>query len=276
MKDNYKLGTFLAAIGILTGLLTFYLMASIYYPVIDGKIISGRPDEAVTVQIVYAVLGWVGVAAGAIWGPVLYGFANRQKWAWFWGTVAATFQLLVGFFPMIPAASIGLPTHTIMIFIPAVVLWFTMLMLGGVHKNMIILTFIAGLAFVLTFMDGVASISKFQTNDDPFLKGMYIMAQQVNWWGAWAWAVFIFAVLKRKKWAIPLGIFAGMMSMIGGYPLGILNVFEVARFSMFLPAPLISTGLIMYLISPAARKLIEDWNEAEEGAKGPIKEAAGV
>jgi hypothetical protein len=108
-------------------------------------------------------------------------------------------------------------------------------------------------------MDGVASISKFHTNPDSFLNGMYMMAQQVNWWGAAAWAVFIFAVLKRKSWALPLGIFAGIMSMMGGYPLGILNVFEVERFSMFLPAPLISTGLVFYLLRPGTRRLVEEW-----------------
>jgi hypothetical protein len=259
MKNNYKLGILLAIVGIATGLLTFYLLSSIYNPNIEGKILDGRPDEAITVRIVFAMLGWIGIAAGGIWAAVLYGFANRQGWAWFWGTVAATFQLLVGFFPMIPAASIGLPTPTIMIFIPAAILWFGMLLIGGVNKKIIALTFVAGLAYVLTYMDGVASISKFHTNQESFLNGMYMMAQQVNWWGAAAWAIFIFAVLKRKGWAVPLGIFAGTMSMIGGYPLGIINVFEVERFSMFLPAPLISTGLVIYLFLPDTRKMIEGW-----------------
>jgi hypothetical protein len=259
MKGNYKLGVILSIIGIAVGLLAFYLFASIYNPNIEGKILDGRPDEAITVRIVFAMLGWLAIAAGGVWGAVAYGFANKQNWAWFWGTIAATVQLLAGFFPMIPAASIGLPTPTIMIFIPAAVLWFSMLFIGGVEKRIIALTFVAGLAFVLTYMDGVASISKFHTNPDSFLNGMYMMAQQVNWWGAAAWAVFIFAVLKRKSWALPLGIFAGIMSMMGGYPLGILNVFEVERFSMFLPAPLISTGLVFYLLRPGTRRLVEEW-----------------
>jgi hypothetical protein len=257
MKDNQKLGAILAIFGILTGLLAFYIFASIYNPNIEGKILDGRADEAITVQIVFAMLGWLAIAAGAIWGAVLYGFVNKLPWAWFWGTVAATLQLLAGFFPMIPAASIGLPTPTITIFILAAILWFGMLIIGGVQKKIIALTFVAGLAYVLTYMDGVASISKFHTNEESFLNGLYMMAQQVNWWGAAAWMVFIFAVLKRKGWAVPLGIFAGMMSMMGGYPLGIINMIEVQRFSMFLPAPLISTVLIIVLLLPGTRKLIE-------------------
>jgi hypothetical protein len=147
MKGNYKLGVILSIIGIAVGLLAFYLFASIYNPNIEGKILDGRPDEAITVRIVFAMLGWLAIAAGGVWGAVAYGFANKQNWAWFWGTIAATVQLLAGFFPMIPAASIGLPTPTIMIFIPAAVLWFSMLFIGGVEKKIIALTFVAGLGF---------------------------------------------------------------------------------------------------------------------------------
>lgn len=257
MKNNYKLGAFLAALGILAGLLLFYMLADNYILNIDGKIADGRPDEANAVRITFAMLGWLGVSAGALWGAVLYGFIYRQPWAWFWGTVAATAQLLAGFFPNIPASSIGLPPPTISVFVIAIVLWFSMLHIGGVSKKIMALTFIAGLAYVLTYMDGVANISKFQTTDyNDFWKGIYAMAQMVLWFGAAAWAVFIFAVLKQKSWAIPLGIYAGLASMIGGFPLALINIYEVQRFSMFLPAPLIGLGLFIFLWLPSARRLI--------------------
>lgn len=262
MKGNNKLGAVLAVIGILTGLLVFYLLASQYNLVISDKVAAGRTDEATSVRITYAVLGWIGITAGAVWAAVLYGFLTREKWAWFWGTVAATIQLLAGFFPMIPAMDSHLPIPTLLIFLLAAVLWFGMLFIGGVEKRIITLTFIAGLAYVLTFIDGVAPISKYTTShDDPFWNGMYVMSQQINWWGAAAWAVFIFAVLKRKSWAIPVGIFAGAMSMIGGYPLGLHNaLYEVHRFSMFLPAPLLSTGLVVALLLPGVMKAIREWS----------------
>jgi hypothetical protein len=262
MKGNYKLGTILSVLGILTGLLIFYLLAAQYNLVIDAKVATGRMDEVTSVRITYAVLGWIGIAAGALWAAVLYGFLHKEKWAWYWGAVGATIQLLVGFFPMIPAMDSHLPTPTIVIFILAAVLWFGMLFIGGVEKKIIALTFIVGLAYVLTFIDGVAPISKYTTShDDSFWNGMYVMSQQISWWGAAAWAVFIFAVLKKKLWAIPVGIFAGVMSMMAGYPLGIHNaLFEVHRFSMFLPAPLISTGLVIYLALPGTRRMIEKWS----------------
>lgn len=262
MKNNHKLGLILAVLGILTGILAFYLIASQYNLLIDAKTLDGRIDEATSVRITYAVLGWIGTASAAIWAAVFYGFLHKEKWAWFWGVVAATIQLLVGFFPAIPAMDSHLPMPTLSVFALGGILWFGMLFIGGVDRKIITLTFIAGLAYVLTFIDGVAPIAKYTTSgDDPFWNGMYVMTQQVSWWGAAAWAIFIFAVLKKKAWAIPLGIFAGAMSMLAGYPLGLYNAFvEVHRFSMFLPAPLMSTGLVIYLLLPSTRRMLEAWN----------------
>lgn len=258
MKNNFKLGAVLSVIGIAAGLLLFYFIAKTYNPVIDIHVGEGRSDEGNTVRIVYAVLGWWGTATGALWAAVLYGFLKKENWAWFWGAAAATIQLLAGFFPMIPALDGGLSTPTLVVFVLAALLWFGMLVIGGIPKRIIALTFIAGLAYVLTFIDGVAPISKYQTSQG-FWNGVYAVSQQVNWWGAAAWAVFILAIFKRKDWAIPVGIFAASMSIIGGYPMGINNVFEVQRFSMFLPAPLLSTGLLIFLLLPSTQRMLTAW-----------------
>jgi hypothetical protein len=247
-------------------------MVQQYNLLIDSKTLAGRADEAASVQITYAVLGWIGISAGAIWIVVLYGFLNNEKWAWFWGAVAATIQLLVGFFPAIPAMDSRLPTPTLSVFVLGGILWFGMLFIGRVDKKIVALTFIAGLAYVLTFIDGVAPIAKYTTShNDPFWNGMYVMSQQVSWWGAAAWAVFIFAVLQKKAWAIPLGIFAAAMSMLAGYPLGLHNaLMEVHRFSMFLPAPLLSTGLLVYLLLPSTRRMLEAWNRKSYDASSGL------
>ncbi|GAB4421717.1 MAG: hypothetical protein Kow002_10800 [Anaerolineales bacterium] len=267
MKGNTKIGSFLSILGILAGILTLYFLAQTYNTVIHTHFRAGEWEESNTVRIVYAVLGWFGTTAGALSASVLWGFIHKKDWAWFWGAVAATVLLLAGFFPMIPAADSGLPVPTMWVFILGGVMWFGMLFIGGVDKKLIGLTFTAGLAYVLTFIDGVAPISKFQTtfqsaetfvqNPNTFWNGVYVISQQINWWGAAAWAVFIFATLKRKAWALPVGIFAATMSMIGGYPMGIYNVTEVQRFSMFLPAPILSTILLVVLLLPGTRKLIE-------------------
>ena len=259
LYKNNKAGVLISILGIITGLWILFTLADVYNPIITGKIAGGRPDEANTVKIVFALLGWLGVTAGALWVTVLYGFMNKENWAWFWGAVAATLQLLASFFPMIPAASINMPTPTLWIFIAAFVLWFGMLFIGGVSKKIIALAFISGLAYVLTFIDGVGAISRYQTEPDGFVNGMYAMSQMVNWWGAAAWAVFIFALIKRSKKAIPLGILATTMSMFGGYPVGLTDVLSVKKggFSMFLVAPVVSTLLLLYLLLPSTKRMIE-------------------
>lgn len=261
MKNNYKLGCILSMVGILVSLLFLYLMAGQYNLVMDAKEAAGRMDEATSVSITYPVLGWLGVAAGAVWAAVWYGFNRGKSWAWLLGAMAASFQLLGGFFPAIPAMDSDLPTPTLIVFVAAAVLWFGMLFIGGVKGGIIGLAFIAGIAFVLTFMDGVAPISKFTTSEDkPFWNGMYMMTQQIAWWGAWAWAAFIYALLGRKSWVVPIGIVAAVLSMIAGYPLGINNaLFEVHRFSLFLPAPIISTLLLIYILLPRTQKSLEAW-----------------
>jgi len=266
MKNNSKLGVWLSAIGIVAGLLSLYFIASTYNTVIHAHFNAGQWEESNTVRFVYALLGWLGTAAGALSAAVLWGFRKEKDWAWFWGTVAATILLLAGFFPMIPAADSGLPVPTLWVFFLAAIMWFGMLFIGGVDKKVIGLTFTAGLAYVLTFINGVAPISKFQTTfqfpsefvpgTDALWNGIYVISQQVNWWGAAGWAFFIFAAIKRKSWAVPVGIFAGLMSMIGGYPMGFYNMSQAQRFSLFLPAPILSTILLIVLCLPKTQKLI--------------------
>ena len=160
---------------------------------------------------------------------------------------------------MIPPSSIGLPAPTIWVFLLAAVLWFGMLFIGGVDKKIITLAFVSGLAYVLTYIDGVGAISRYQTETKGFIASMYAMSQMVNWWGAAVWAIFIFALIKGKSWTLPVGVFAAAMSMFGGFPVGVTDVIIQGRFSMFLVAPVISTGLLIYLLLPGTKKMIAEW-----------------
>jgi hypothetical protein len=261
IKDNRTLGVVLATIGILTGLFAMLILANIYYPNILGKLAGERPDEAITVRIVFALLAWIGASAGALWVMVLYGFATKANWAWSYGLLAATAQILSGFFPMIPPASIGLPTPTVWVLALGFVLWFGMLLIRGVDFKIIALLFVSGMAYVLTFIDGVGAISRYQTEPEGFVHGMYGTSQMVNWWGALVWAVFILALANKKSWALPAGIFAASMSMFGGFPVGLTDVVAVKQggFSMFLVAPVLGTVLLIYLLLPRTARMINTW-----------------
>ncbi len=259
LKNNHKIGAILAVVGILVGMLALYLIAATYMPTVEGKILDGRPDEAITVRIVHALMGWIGMTGGAVWAVVLYGFLKQKNWAWGFGVVAASMQILAGFFPMIPPASIGMPTPTIWVFLLAFLLWFGMLFIGGVSSKIVALAFVSGLAYVMTFIDGVGAISRYQTVKESFPIGMYAVGQMVNWWAGAAWVVFIFSLVKGKTWILPAGVFAASMSIFGGIPVGITDVVRLGRFSMFLPGPLLSAVLLVVFLLPGMQKMINEW-----------------
>jgi antibiotic biosynthesis monooxygenase (ABM) superfamily enzyme len=77
--------------------------------------------------------------------------------------------------------------------------------------------------------------------------------------------VFIIALVKGKRWALPVGVFAAAMSMFGGFPVGITDVIIQGRFSMFLVAPLISTGLLIYMLLPKTKMMVEEWQNKQIG-----------
>lgn len=281
MKDNYKLGIVLAVVGVLVGLAAFVLFIQIYNPMIQIELDAGRPDEAVVVRYVFPLLGYLATAAGALWAVALYGFINKENWAWLLGLIASTIHLLAGFFPMIPAMSRGAPPLMAAVFFPSLLLWIGLMFVRRVPWKIAALAFTAGLAYVLSFMDGVATIDKIQLSvGQSLLNGMYVMVQEVNWWATIAWAVFLFALLARKAWAQPLGLFAGIMAALGGYPLAVVNTMEVGRFSMFLPSPVLSTLLVVALVLPATRKLLAEWISGKEGstrkASAAIPQVAGA
>jgi hypothetical protein len=260
LKGNTRLGASLAIIGILVGLLAMILIAKIYMPVVEGKILQGRPDEAVTVRIVYALMGWVGMTGGAIWSLVLYGFINRKDWAWYWGVAAASMQILSGFFPMIPAGSIGLFSPTLAVLLIAFALWFGMLWIGGVQARVVLLAFFTGMAYVMTFIDGVGAISRYQTVELPFTVGMYAMGQLVCWLAAAAWVVFMVYLVRGHPRTIPTCLLAASLSIFGGIPVGITDVFRLERFSMFLPGPLLSALILVFVLLPGPK----NWLPADE------------
>ena len=259
LKNNQKLGATLAVVGILVGFLAMILIAKIYMPVVEGKILEGRPDEAITVRIVYALMGWIGMAGGAIWGVSLYGFLNKKVWAWYLGVGAATLQILSGFFPMIPAGSINMFSPTLFVTLIALVLWMGMMWIGGVKGKIVTLALFTGMAYVMTFIDGAGSISRYQTVKMPFAVGMYTMGQMVCWLAAAAWVVFIVYLVSGNPRTIVTGILAAGLSVYGGLPVGFTDVARVGRFSMFLPGPLLSAIILVIILLPGPNKLITDW-----------------
>jgi hypothetical protein len=58
-----------------------------------------------------------------------------------------------------------------------------------------------------------------------------------------------------------VGIFATMMSILGGFPVGVTDVLRLHRFSMFLPGPIMSTILLIVILLPGTKRLIATWSQ---------------
>jgi len=261
MQDNFKLGVVLAIIGVIVGMIGFWVYVQIYNPLINTMTNLNRAHEAQSVKYTFALLGYLTIAAGALWSLALYGFWTKERWAWMLGVIASTVSILAGFFPMVPAMDAKIMPATVVIFVPSLILWLALLLfVRKIDRRIVTLALFAGIAFVLAFMDGVAPIARYHASfGQDAVNGMYLFVQQINWWASAAWAVFIFALVGRQPWARVVGIGAGLMECWGGYPVGVVNMLEVNRFSLFLPAPLLSTVLVIFLMLPYARKLLADW-----------------
>ena len=276
MQDNFRLGTWLAVIGAIIGLSALFVFTQVYNPMINTMVNANRIHESWSVRLVFPILGYLAITSGVLWLLALYGFLNRERWAWMLGIIACTFSLLAGFFPMVPAMDAKVFPLTVVIFVPSLVLWIGLFFVRKTDLRIAVLAFVAGLAYVLSFMNGVAPIAKFVASmGQDFVNGLYVMTQEINWWGSAAWAVFIFTLLSRREWARIVGIGAGLMAIVGGTPLAVANTFEVRRFSLFTLSPLLSLVLVVVLLSPAMIRLIRDWaKQTQSRTFGPFSQSS--
>lgn len=260
MQDNFRLGTWLAVIGAIIGLSALFVFTQIYNPLITTMINLNRTHESWSVRLVFPLLAYLAITGGVLWLLALYGFLTRARWAWMLGIIGCTFSLLAGFFPMVPAMDAKVFPLTVAIFVPSLLLWVGMFFVRKTDLRIAVLAFVAGLAYVLSFMNGVAPIAKYVASmGEDFVNGLYVMTQQINWWGSAAWAVFIFALLSHREWARIVGLGAGLMAIVGGIPLAVANTLEVKRFSLFTLSPLLSLALVIVLLSPAMIRVIRGW-----------------
>lgn len=244
---NNKLGLILALIGAALGLIgSFVIFTQSYEPMMAAELAAGRPDEMLIVKYIIPALNDIGMLAGVLWAVAAFGFARNREWAWPVSVVASVMALQGSFFPMIPAASRDLPPAFGLIFVPSlaiyvVLLWFV----GRVNWKVLIFSLLSGVAFVLSFMNGVASTDRIMVSGAP----TYVAVQRLNWLASLGWGVFTIGfILKRSEWVRMIGLGAGLLEMVVGYPLGLMTTLAFGHFSMFYPAPMLSTALVLILL----------------------------
>lgn len=248
MTTRNKVGLALAVIGALLGLFgSFFIFSQWYEPMMAAEVAAGRPDEEIIVKFVIPVLNDIGMIAGTLWVVAAFGYARERRWAWPVSVVASVLALQGSFFPMIPAASRGLPPAFGLIFVPSLVIYVVLLaVVGRVPWRTLVFSLFSGIAFVLSFMNGVASTDRIMVSGAP----LYVAVQRLNWVASAGWGLFTVAyILKPAEWVQLVGLGAGVLEMVVGYPLGMATTIAFGHFSMFYPAPMLSTVLVVLLVA---------------------------
>lgn len=253
-SKQYKLGALVAILGAVLGAVgSLILFVRWYDPVMTAEILAGRPDEKIIVQYIFPALNDLSILAGILWAVAAYGFFRRRTWSWSIAVIANVLALQGSFFPVIPPVTRDLPPYSALIFIPNIILYFVLLLaVRKVDWPIIVVGLFSGMAMVLSFMNGVASTDKILVTD----KAIFVAVQRLNWIAALGWLTFTVGwLLVRAEWVHLVGLGAGLLEVVAGLPLGLQNALETGRFSMFLPAPLLSLALIILLLLPWRQKL---------------------
>ncbi len=274
-QRNDRLGMVIAVIGALLGIIgSFLIFVSWYEPMRAAELAAGRPDEEIIVRFIIPALSDLGIIAGVLWAVAAYGFAIRKQWAWPTAVVANVLALQGSFFPMIPAASRDLPPMFGIVFVPNLILYAILLLwVGRVGWKTLALSLLSGMAFVLSFMNGVASTDRIFVIGTP----LYVAVQRLNWIASIGWGVFtIWLILKPAEWVRVVGLAAGLLEVVVGTPLGMATTLSFGHFSMFFPAPMLSLALIIVLMLPWGHSLLSPAEAATAPRTAPATADRGV
>lgn len=255
-ENKWRFGALLALVAALITIFgTFILFTQWYEPMKAAEVAAGRPDEEIIVKFIIPALSDFGIIAGVLWAVAAYGYFSKLSWAWPVSVVANVLALLGSFFPMIPAASRGLPPMFGIVFVPNLIAFILLLLVVG-HKKwqVLVLGLLSGIAFVLSFMNGIASTDRIMVIGTP----LYVAVQRLNWIASIGWGVFtIWLIIRPVEWVRVVGLAAGLLEGVVGFPLGMATTISFGHFSMFYPAPILSTLLLIFLLLPIGRKMLQ-------------------
>lgn len=254
MKSRNVLGAVLSFFGAILGMLiTPVLFMDLYIPLMEAEAALGGSAlgcEAVVVFI-FPFISDLGVVAGALYFVAGIGFLSDDKRAFSIAIVANVLALQSSFWPIIPLLVTSLPPLFAIVFLPNILMFF--LFMGPVGRKsgkLTLLALIMGMAWVLAFMNGVASTNRLVVLNDQPIVSMFVAAQRLNWIASIGFGVATIGLaLNPKEWVRKVGLGAAIIEVVIGYPSGIYSPFG-GGFSMFLLAPIMATIVLVLLISP--------------------------
>ena len=278
MEKNRKLGftlsSFGAIVGIFGGLAIFVLTYEVYMWAEANFIIAEEGCKVIIEQIL-PIISDLSIIGGLLFALSAYGFFTNEDWSVSLAVVGNSLCLLAGFWPTIPAMQMGLPPIWGLIFLPNLVIFLLMTRyVEGIPWITVILALLTGIAFVMTFLNGVASTNRMKlflpyglTHEvalslydplvgidptglaypSPTIHAVFIALQRVSWVSSIGWGITTIGILRRpdKDWIRIVALGSGILSIFTGYPVALASSLSFGKFSMFFMAPILSTILVI-------------------------------
>ncbi len=258
MDKNEKLGGVMGIIAGLMGIIGHTIIFLNWY-VRGMQAEAAEPGCEILLKYLNPAMSDLGMIGGVLFLVSAYGFFTKKNWAFFLSVVAIVLSLQGAWFINVPFMAAGLPPVYFTIFWPFLVVFFVLLLAVG--KRSVGHTFfglLLGMAWVFCLMNGIASLSRIITIGAPF----FTFVQRLHWIAMLGWGVAaVGMIMKPKEWMRVVGLSAGVLEVVVGFPLAYVTAIQLGRFSLFSLAPICSLALVILLLIPSVWEKIEAFIE---------------
>jgi hypothetical protein len=209
---------------------------------------AAEPGCEILLKWLHPFITDLGILAGVLFAVSAYGFFTSRKWAFFLSVIAIVLAMQGSWFINVPYMAAGLPPVYFTLFWPYLIMFFLLMKLvGKLSWIRTLVGFLAGMAFVFCFMNGIASTSRIITVGAP----IFTMVQRLHWVAMIGWGVVTVGIIIRPaEWMRVVGLSAGTLEVIVGIPLAIVTAQELGRFSLFALAPISCFLLLVLFLWP--------------------------
>jgi hypothetical protein len=240
-----------AALGII-GYVAIFNLA--YTSLIRAALSESGPLEATVVSYIMPVMTGISVIAGILWCLSAYGFLTSKSWAWTSGLVASTMSILADFFPGIPFLNFikTLPPMWLLFLVNLGFFLTLSLYVAGINKRLVALSLLAGVSFILSFINGVAATHSLLATHASILA----VTIPLSFATSIAWGALVLFFLVPRTWTWIAGVGTCVLGIVAGIPTAVWSNLQLERPSLFWPAPILATAVILVLLLPRTRSLL--------------------
>ena len=261
MENKYKESGWFAIVGAVLGIiLNFIFFIICYKPLIAAQAEKCGVGCGMIITYLLPAFTDVGILAGVLYTLSAIGFFKKEKWAYHVAVIANVLALGTSFWPMIPLMDVGLTPVYVFIFLPNIILYFLInCFYGKSYWGRLIIGLLTGMAFIMAFINGTESLNIMYVKSlNDLDNSLYVIANQLFWLAGLGYGLITVGIMlsPEKEWVRMLGIGCAIISMLFGFPMGIITILEKGEFSIYLGVSGLSAILIFLFLIPIFWKKI--------------------